>query len=48
MDGVQIDAPDAAERMDDHLDAADAAARAAALKLPEASARASPRSARAD
>ena len=39
MDGVQIDAPDAAERMDDHLDAADAAARAAAaLKLPEASA----------
>ena len=39
MDGVQIDAPDAAERMDDHLDAADAAARAAAAsKLPEASA----------
>ena len=37
MDGVQIDAPDAAERMDDHLDAADAAARAAAAsKLPEA------------
>ena len=40
MDGVQIDAPDAAERMDDHLDAADAAADAAAAasKLPEASA----------
>ena len=39
MDGVQIDAPDAAERMDDHLDAADAAAHAAAAaNLPEASA----------
>lgn len=30
MDGVQIDAPAAAERIDDHLDAADAAADAAA------------------